>query len=200
LIGRLTFAPVYFLSATLCVGAAWSERRGATRIGPASFHSVGSICWWIVASVLFVLGLNRLLDLPNVLTDGVRSLAQAHQWYELRRSYQLGMIVAIALAGVIGSLSFIWLFRRASARYHVAVVGLWFLLAFVAIRSTSFHNVDAIIGIRFLGLKLNWIFEMVGIGLIDVAAASALVSSRSPDPPDGPDDHRGPRTYRIPGY
>lgn len=181
------------------MGAAQAERRRPARLAPASSSSraLGPVCWWIAASVLLILGINRLFDLQTALTDALRSQAKAQQWYAMRQSYQRAMIAAASLAGVVGAAAFEWRFRGASVRYHVAVMGLLFLLAFVVIRGASFHNVDAMIRMRILGLKLNWILELSGIGLIAAAAASALVAPRTPDPPDDP---RGPRTYRIPGY
>lgn len=177
------------------MGAARAERRHPVRRAPATSRALGSVCWWIVAAVLSILAINRLLDLQTALTDAVRSTAKAQQWYAVRQSYQRAMIAATSLVGVVGAIAFGRRFRGASLRYHVAVAGLLFLLAYVAIRGASLHDVDAMISKRILGLKLNWILELSGIGLIVAAAVFTLVSSRSPDPPD---DHRGPRTYRIP--
>jgi hypothetical protein len=178
------------------MGAARAERRRPVCRGAASSRFLGPFCWWLAASALLVLGINRLLDLQTALGDALRSLAKAQDWYAMRQSYQRAMIAAAALGGVAGAAAFGRLFRGDPVRYHVAIAGLVFLVAFVAIRAVSLHGVDAVINTRILGLKLNWILELGGIGLIDVAAVSAFVPSRTPDPPD---DHHGPRTYRISG-
>ena len=44
------------------------------------------------------------------------------------------------------------------------------LVGYVVIRTASFHYVDRLIGEKFLGLRLNWILEMGGIGVVLVAS------------------------------
>jgi len=200
-------AAIYLLSAGLCFVAGRAELRVQSRRdrqGPRPIHArplsvVSPSFWWVAASALLLLGINRQLDLQNALTDFGRSLARAQNWYEGRQSFQRLFIAAIGLAGLSGSFAVSWSLRRAAARYHVALGGLFFLLSFVVIRAASFHNVDAFIGRRILGLKWNWILELGGIALIAVSATFCLRSSRSNQPPDRPDNHQGVLKYRIGG-
>ncbi len=45
-----------------------------------------------------------------------------------------------------------------------------FILGFVLIRASSFHNVDVLLSARLGGVKWNWIFELGGIAVVGLAA------------------------------
>jgi hypothetical protein len=51
------------------------------------------------------------------------------------------------------------------------------LVSFVLIRAASFHHVDLLL--RAGPVRLNWVFELTGIGLIALAARRAQSSERS---------------------
>ena len=53
------------------------------------------------------------------------------------------------------------------------VAGTVFLICFVAIRAASFHHIDRFIGIRLAGMRMNWILELGGIGLVAYGAVRA---------------------------
>ena len=52
------------------------------------------------------------------------------------------------------------------------LVGVVFLCCFVAIRASSFHHVDRLLGADLGGLKINWIMELGGIALVGFGAYS----------------------------
>lgn len=69
--------------------------------------------------------------------------------------------------------------RRVDRWAGLALVGLVVLLTFVAIRAASFHYVDALIGKRYIGVRVNHLLELGGISIIAVAALGARRAGRS---------------------
>lgn len=118
----------------------------------------------------------------------------------MRRSIQLGWISATALTVATASIMVGRRLRRAPTRHRLAVAGLLVLLAFTVVRAASLHGVDAALGIRIFKVKLNWIPELGGIGLIVGSAAVALAGSRISGSSVRPGDRRSDRTGRTPGF
>lgn len=127
--------------------------------------------WFVLTALLFLLAINKQLDLQSALTAAGRCLANAQGWYDNRRVVQVIFISAIAMIALITALTLAWTMRRDLGRIWLALVGVIFLLAFVAIRAAGFHHFDWFIGYQVAGIRMNWILELGGITLI---AANAL--------------------------
>ncbi len=56
--------------------------------------------------------------------------------------------------------------RRHLRRTWLAVLGVCFLTGFVAIRAVGFHHFEVLIKSNFSGIRINWLLELGGIGLI----------------------------------
>jgi hypothetical protein len=56
--------------------------------------------------------------------------------------------------------------RRLSCAVKFGALGMAFLLAFVTVRAMSFHHVDALLGTRVLQIRVNWMLEIGGIGIL----------------------------------
>ena len=76
----------------------------------------------------------------------------------------------MALVGAWLVCAVLLLAGRNLPRLGVALVGIVFLCCFVAIRASSFHHVDRLLGANLEGLKINWIMELGGIALVGVGA------------------------------
>ena len=83
---------------------------------------------------------------------------------------QIDFIIAVVLVGVWLIRSVLLLAGRNLPRLGVALVGIVFLCCFVAIRASSFHHVDRLLGADLGGLKINWIMELGGIVLVGLGA------------------------------
>ncbi|HSY41392.1 MAG TPA: hypothetical protein VLA79_17760 [Polyangia bacterium] len=131
-----------------------------------------SALWNALALGLLLLGINKQLDLQTALTEIGRILAAKQGWYEQRQRVQIDFIIAVVLVGVwlIGSV--LLLAGRNLPRLGLALVGIVFLCCFVAIRASSFHHVDRLLGADLGGLKINWIMELGGIALVGFGAYS----------------------------
>jgi hypothetical protein len=147
---------------------------GPARIARMPLASRMLALWFGITAVLLFLGINKQLDLQTALTESARILAHAGGWYERRRKLQVVFIFGIVVAGA-------WLFRTVVLlargnidRLRSVLVGIVFLICFVAIRAASFHHIDEMLGSRLAGFKLNWIFELGGIAMVIHGATKAL--------------------------
>jgi hypothetical protein len=129
-----------------------------------------AMVWAFIALLFLALGINKQLDLQSALTELGRVLAHAQGWYDNRFVVQVALVVtvaAISLVTVIGMTIMIW---RSPFATWVAVFGTGLVLVFVAARAASFHHMDYLLSVRFIGLRLNWILEMSGISIVLLAA------------------------------
>lgn len=132
--------------------------------------------FWLLAGLgLTFLAANKQLDLQSLMTATGRCAARMQGWYGDRRSVQVAVILGlVAAAGLVGllTLALLW---RSLGRTLPAILGLVAITAFVMVRAVGFHHVDALIGMRLGGLRLNWVFEL---GAIALFCAGALWAAR----------------------
>ena len=114
-----------------------------------------------------LLALARNLDFGPEITSAGRDFAKAHGWYPERREYQRA--VDILLATGCGALALsVLAFRPWRERGRIVASCLFLaLLAYVAIRAVSYHNVDQLLYNRSIdGVRINAIIELALIGAI----------------------------------
>lgn len=134
--------------------------------------------WRGGALLLAALCVNKQFDLQSLFTDIGRELSHRGGWYERRRDFQKGFVLAVvAGAGLLGSW-FLWRFRAFLAGHKLLAAGLLFLLTFIVVRAISFHHFDLFLKFRIAGAKMNWVLELGGIALVAVAALAALRERR----------------------
>ncbi len=138
--------------------------------------------WLILTLLLFALAINKQLDLQSALTAAGRCMAQAQGWYDNRRIVQFTFIILIVVIAVGASVLLSWTMRRDFAQLWLAILGLVFLLAFVAIRAAGFHHFDQLIGYTIGGFRMNWVFELTGIIMIGANAFWLLRKHRKTEP------------------
>ena len=163
----------YGATALLAFVSARTLRRDRAR---SAIEGDLSRFWATLALFLLLLGINKQLDLQTLFTQLARDLALAQGWYEERRRYQLTFIGAVVVAGVLGTVGLAFALRRIAAQIWLALVGIGFLVSFVLVRAASFHHVDLLL--RAGHVRLNWVFELTGIGLIALAALRARLAQR----------------------
>ena len=138
--------------------------------------------WMFVALLMLMLCVNKQLDLQSLVTDVGRVVAKRDGWYANRHDAQLRFIEVIvggaALAAIVLG---VW-FRRFWAANPLLGIGLAFLLSFVGIRAISFHHVDMLIGTTVAGVRMNWLFELTGIGLVAAAGPAGVPRRAAADP------------------
>lgn len=163
----------YFIAAGLCARAARRERRDRVPLGQQARPAF----WWFLVALLLVLGINKQLDLQNLLTAIGRRMAREQGWYRERRDVQVAFIKGVAAVGLLAITCAGYAIRRSWRRHGIALAGVVLLVCFIAIRAASFHHVD--IWLRWQGLqgiRLHALLELAGIA---ITALGALLSTRS---------------------
>lgn len=155
LLGWFTVA-AYLLAAFLCFKQSDAVKKQA---GEPRF-------WLALAVILFLLGLNKQLDLQSWLTQSLRDAAHAHGWYHYRRKVQFVFIVLLGAGMFIGLLSMRLFLANSWRHYKLVCVGIALLATFVLMRAASFHHFDILINANVLGVRLNVWIELTAILLI----------------------------------
>lgn len=122
--------------------------------------------WWTVTAALLFLGINKQLDLQTWFTEVGRDLAQQDGWYERRHEIQVAFIGGMGLlfaclAGMVA-----WALKGFWRPYLRVWGGMALLMFFIVVRAASFHHVDQLLMSDIGGLRMNWVFELGGLGLI----------------------------------
>lgn len=181
--------PVGWLTVIAYVGTAIAALFAAKRADPQS-HPGERRFWHFAALLLFLLAVNKQLDLQTLLTAVGRAEARTQGWYGYRRMIQKEFIYAIAASGMIAAGATAWLIRHTQAMVRLALFGFVFLGGFILIRAASFHHVDALLKDSVLAMHWNWILELSGIGIVAVAALCypGRSDSRTTPAPEGDGD------------
>jgi hypothetical protein len=160
------FTVAAYLAAAILSGACALRRRKLDR--PRGIRRHAAI-WWGLATLLFLLGINKQLDLQSWFTELGRDLAKTQGWYEQRAVVQKVFIASIAAGGGLLLLLTAWIMRKDWRQHRLALIGVICLVTFVVIRAASFHKVDL-----FLQGVPNWLLELSGIACVGVAAVLQL--------------------------
>jgi hypothetical protein len=173
LMGWLTVI-AYAAAAALCFVAA---RRIPVDDRPAQNRRKRRM-WMGIAVLMAFLSINKQLDLQTLLTKIGREVAVRGGWYGDRRIVQLLFVIAVLIAGAA---MFVLIVRRTRfiiKERKLLLVGLCFLISFIVVRASSFHHVGVFLGSGIWGVRMNWILELSGIGMIALSAAQSI---RHPD-------------------
>ena len=157
----------YLFTAFLCLICAIQIQQSRAKKKSSGHHH---FFWWFLAIILFFLGINKQLDLQSWFTIVGKQIAHAQGWYENRRSVQLFFIAGISAIFILFLTIVSTTIKLNKYNYWLAMIGLAFLSCFVVIRAASFHHIDRLIGFQLLGFRLNWLFELGGIGAICYSA------------------------------
>ena len=167
-IGWIT-AFAYAIAAWLCLRAGLRTRQTPRRL-----ESESSTMWFVFAAGMFLLGVNKQLDLQIAFMQLGRHLAQGEGWYPQRRLAQIIFVLLLG-AALIGA-AFITFFKHKHffKTHALTLLGSIFLAAFVFLRAALFNHADAYTGIG-LG-KGPWMdaMELAGILCFIIASFRAL--------------------------
>lgn len=161
-----------WLTVALYAWAAWSCYQVLRRDTQQKIYLRNNerLIWRLLLVTMVALGINKQLDLQSALTELARIHAMEHGWYEHRRRYQAAFVAGVLLAGltVLAALMvLVWKAPRATLWTCAGAAG---LVSFVAIRATSLHRVDELLGWRLGDLTLNGVLEMGSLAVIVAGA------------------------------
>jgi hypothetical protein len=184
-----------------CVGDQWSPQIGDPTVAGWGTVVAYAVCavlgvmalmrvddrrerifWGLVTLAMLALGVNKQLDLQSMFTAAGRCLSQLQGWYEERRVFQRDFIIGLLMVAGLFLALVLWLMRGYLRRNGLALLGLAFVTAFVAVRAVGFHHFDVLINSRLLDIRFNVLFELSGLVLI---AANAMTLP-GPRPSNGP--------------
>jgi hypothetical protein len=137
--------------------------------------------WWAIALLLVVLGIGRLTNIEQIVTNAGRQAAVDNGWYNTRRPIQTSGIYGIVLGGGFAATCFFALVRRLRAPEVIAVLAAGCLLTLIGVRLISLHAVDAFLGRHLFSLfrlQLGWLAEMLLLICIGGAACWSALRSR----------------------
>jgi len=152
----------------MAAGVCWLHAKRRVRLTQTDAFSN----WWLLGAVLlFLLALNKLLNLRVCFEDGFRALAKAGHWYDRRQPVQF--VLAVVLPAALAVITGMFLATKASGfvRSHRLALAGWVLLwLYFALRqSQEWKPVLPWLGvIRYY----DWRFalEVAGILLVTLAA------------------------------
>jgi len=132
--------------------------------------------WYILTIVVFILGINKQLDVQMLLADIGRTYSQAYGWYNTRRPFQIQFIsfftsLATGFVILIGyALKNIW------RRVCLPLLGVSILFGFVIIKASSLHRLETFFGKTLGGFHLFGILELIGLGCIGLSAVFSYMN------------------------
>lgn len=135
--------------------------------------------WCVATCVIFLLGVNKQLDLQTWVIEVCRVAAKEGGWYEERRSYQRAFILLIVFLAIALVSTVIYTMRRCWRECGFVAIGFGFLIMFVLVRAISLSHVDYLLAQVFAGSKLRHILELSAVAIIAVATASSFRKSHS---------------------
>lgn len=191
----------YFVAAAACffamrvsiIGARMAaeykgnDRRKACR---RKAYRASIAFWGMLGCLLLFLGVNKQIDLQTWLTEFGREVARKQGWYEHRRDVQHWFVAAVAASGTLALTYALARTRQLMPRHVLAFIGVMVLGCFIALRTSSFHDVSAWLRRDLFGVQMNWMLEFAGIALIGLCAVMnswwyRLKMRLGPKPKDG---------------
>jgi hypothetical protein len=169
----------YGVAALACARAAVLARAGRV-LGAQGGRPAGCApVWWVLASALCFLGVNKQLNLQTLMIAIGRNLAAAGGWSHQRRAVQLVFSVVF---GFGLWLALVWLaarhrdFFRQNPRVFWGVL---ILVVFVALRAATINHADSFLRLDLKDEHWAWVMEIGGSVLIGIGAAQSRQPSET---------------------
>lgn len=130
--------------------------------------------WLALGGTLIFLSFNKQLDLQTIVVGCGRLLVDAYALQEYRQLVKLGLVLVVIFFGVAAGTWIYFRFRAVAQQHKYAIMGIFMLLAFVALRAATFN------GFSFMGRaeKFEWLLELLGISMIWLNARYFLALHR----------------------
>jgi uncharacterized membrane protein len=125
--------------------------------------------WFLFAAALLLLGLNKQLDLQTLFLQTGREIALASGWYGERRCLRTVFVLALGVAVLVLSLTFIWKQRCFFRQHPLTLSGSGLLVFYVLLRAAAIDHVDEAAGLSFDHRRLLAGMELSGILCLAVA-------------------------------
>lgn len=132
-----TVTIAYLVACGCCVMAARKEQARQVRGDLTGLPWF----WYVLAAMMFGLGLNKQLDLQVLLTQIGREMARSKSLLAYRRTMQAVFVFVAGVIGAAGLAAGFYAIRGRWKKYGLALVGLLLLVGFVFFRTASLYHV-----------------------------------------------------------
>lgn len=122
--------------------------------------------WLNVGILIFLLGINKQLDIQMLFADFARLYAKVSGMFENRKPFQQKIISLLATIGISFFTFMIYKLWNAPKRMWMALVGFCILFSFPLIRLVSLHSIEALLYSSILTVKVVDVLELIGIAII----------------------------------
>lgn len=119
--------------------------------------------WFILIIILFILGINKQLDIQMLLTDIGRIYSMEHGWYDNRKIFQIEFTSFLAIIGIGFLFVIIYFLINIWRQVSLALFGLSILFSFVIVKSVSIHLLEHFFSTTILGITFFGIIELIGL-------------------------------------
>ena len=161
----------YLMVALLCLFCALSAKQ----LFAKDAYRPHALVWGGVAIFLFLLGLNKELDLQTWFTGTIKDIAWRQGWYDYGQTAQVIFLFAFGSFGMVVVSLIAWKIRRYWRRYLFLLLGILAVFRFISVRIASFYGIYLPELSRFTGgIRINWLLELIGIIFVGVAAVLNL--------------------------
>jgi hypothetical protein len=117
--------------------------------------------WMFICLSMTVLGVIKQFNLLVAVDEILRIIARSGGVYEQRRTVQALVMAALC---VVFILTVIRVLRMPIiARHKTTTIGFLYLFLFVLFRGISLHQFEDLLGYEILGVRVNWIAELMGV-------------------------------------
>ena len=166
----LTITAAYFLAAFLCLWTGLAEKKRELIDG----DNTNYLLWYGLAGLMSILGINKQLDLLQtvvVLTiDGIayeKGLSSSG-----RIEFQTVFVVLVVILTLILIIGLLWRIRKNLRYYWPVLLGVAFVFGFLAIRTSSFNDVDYPLSQwRVIGpFRMKYVVELGGVLMVAAGA------------------------------
>jgi hypothetical protein len=168
----------YVITGLACalVSFRWSRRKA---------FSYGWVYWAGAACLMFSFGLLKVAGVEQVVQQTGRDIADRGGIYDIRRGYQLAILIAIAWSGLLWLLGFIIALRQQMLwRLLPGLASMTALTCYVLARGVSYHNLDAVLYRReSLGIQNSALIEVLLLILVFAVTMLAFRAARNEPPP-----------------
>ena len=161
----------YSITFALCGICAWRTKR-IHAVNRFRYHR---LFWWGLAFIMFIMGMNKQLDLQCLFIAVVKKMALDQGWYSQRQILQIFFVVFVTVFGLILMIFLGWKLKRLWRQYGLALLGILLLVAFVAVRASPVNHVAKNPSCRMVLGVINSVLELTGIGLVGISALMCII-------------------------
>jgi hypothetical protein len=168
----------YFLAAFFCLWTGLAEKKWAM----INDEPANNLLWFGSAVLLLILGINKQLDLIQTLVILLgRGIAKEYGWYSSRGEVRLAFVILAALCALLLFSGLLWRIRKSWRQYSLVLLGLGFVIGFLAIRTASFNDVDYPLSQwRVIGhLRMKYVVELGGVLMVGAGACYSRIKCKA---------------------